>query len=190
MLEAATQFVPRVLREPRDVFQISTDEFIGLFHEPDPRFIARTFERWPMLLSAELALKRCWSVTKEDFAGIVNDAEDLWAWLSRDDVGMINHAGALQDQCRVTSAASQIVLSPQFEPARAEIFAALKRPLCHLASGVRAFEASVSEAVRILEEQRKAATLPRLKAYYAAEQSRLIERVEKLRRRAISEGRM
>jgi len=190
MLEAATQFVPNVLREPKDVFQISTDEFVGLFNERDPRFIARTLERWPMLLRAELELKRCWSVTKEDFSGITGDVDDLWTWLSSEEVGMINHAGALQDQCRMANAASQIPLPPEFEPARAEIFAALKRPLCYVASGVRAFEAHVSVAVRILEEQRKAATLPRLKASYAAEQSRLIERVVKLKRKAISEGRM
>jgi len=190
MLDAAAQFVPLVLREPKDVFQISTDEFIGLFHEPDPRFIAKTLERWPMLLRAELTLKRCWSVTKEDFVGTVGDVDGLWRWLSSEEVGLINHAGALQDLCRVTSAASQIPLPAQYEAARADIFATLKRPLCYLASGVRAFEACVSEAAHMLEDQRKAATLPRLKASYAAEQSRLIERLEKLKRKAISEGRM
>ena len=190
MLAAAAQFVPRVLREAKDVFQIGTDEFVGLFHEPDPRFIAKTLERWPMLLRAELELKRCWSVTRGDFAGIVSDVDGLWTWLSTEEVGMINHTGALQDLCRAVNTAGQIPLPPQFEAARAEIFAALKRPLCHLASGVRAFEACVREAVRVLDEQREAATLPRLKAYYAAEKARLVERVEKLRRKAISEGRM
>jgi len=90
----------------------------------------------------------------------------------------------------VITAAGQLPLPASFECDRAKVFAALKRPLCYLASGIRAFSECTGKAVRILDEQRTAATLPRLKSYYASEAARLIDRVERLKRKAISEGRM
>ena len=53
MRGAAKAFVPQYLNTPDDVFDISTDEFIALFHEPDPRFITLSLERRRKLLEAE-----------------------------------------------------------------------------------------------------------------------------------------
>jgi hypothetical protein len=186
MLAAAQPFVGTVFKQPADIFDISPDELVGLFHEPDPAFIALTLARWPLLLEAENRLKRCWSVTQEDFAALTPDVAGLWTELLRCD--LINQYGALQDKCRTLRSSSELDLAPAFEPIKQQVFAALMRPMADLSVGLQAFERSVAEAVALLEQQVQAATLPALRASYRAEQARLQERVQRLKARAASEG--
>lgn len=74
-------------------------------------------------------------------------------------------------------------LDPRFESFRGIIFAALRKPLDRLPEEIKTFEASVNEAIELLESQFNAATLPRVKTYYKAEQERLKQRVENLKKK-------
>ena len=75
-----------------------------------------------------------------------------------------------------------------FESDREAIFTTLRRPLTRLALGITVFESRVKEAVQVLEQQYKAATLERTRDAYRAEQDRLKERVRRLKRKATNEG--
>ena len=158
---AAKAFVPQYLNTPDDVFDISTDEFIALFHEPDPRFITLSLERRRKLLEAEQELRKCWSVSKQDFQEVTQDADRLWDWLGSERVGLIDQNGARQDKCRSLTDSSQMPLDNIFESDREAIFTTLRRPLTRLALGITVFESRVKEAVQVLEQQYKAATLER-----------------------------
>jgi hypothetical protein len=140
--------------------------------------------RWPKYLAVERELRACWSVTREDFAGITPDVDRLWAHLSSEVVDMINQFGALQDRCRLIASSSQMGLGPEDR-----VFVTLRKPLANLGPGIAAFEACVQESVQVLETQHEAATLPRLKGAYRAEQERLLQRLENLKSRAAAGGR-
>lgn len=140
------------------------------------------------LLEAEQELRECWSVSKQDFVGVTREIDRLWNCLRSEKAGLINHYGALQDKGRALSDSRQMALDSVFESEREAIFETLRRPLTRLASGIRKFERHVDEAVRVLEQQCKAARLPRIQATYRAEQTRLKQRVEVLKRRAQDEG--
>ncbi len=188
MLDAAKKFVPQYLTKPEDVFNISTDEFIALFHEPDPRFIVLSLERRQRLLSAEQELQKCWSVSKEDFAGVTPDVDRLWHHLRSEKVGLINQHGALQDKCRALTNSRQMGLDEVFKSDRKAVFRTLRRPLSRLAAGIRKFESCVDQGIRVLERQCRSAQLPGTQAAYRAERIRLRQRVKSLKRKARHEG--
>lgn len=188
MLEAAKGFVPQSLSKPEDVFNFSTDEFIALFHERDPGFIALSLERRRHLLEAEQELRKCWSVSKQDFVGVTRDVDRLWQCLRSEKVGLINHYGALQDKCRRLTNSHEMGLDGMSRSESGAIYDTLMRPLSRLASGMRKFESCVHQAVQVLEQQCKVARLRRTQEAYRAEQTRLKQRVKALKRKARNDG--
>jgi phosphohistidine swiveling domain-containing protein/isopentenyldiphosphate isomerase len=183
MFESAQPFVGSVFQKPEDVFNISTDEFIALFKEKDPSYVALSLKRWQLLLKAEKTLQSSWTVKKSDFAKITSDIEELWDILTyeRNGQGFLDSRGFIQDKGRALTDSSQLELPQKFAPFREQIFAVLRNPLTNLRIQLTAFESVTNEAIQILEQQIQTATLPRVKKYYKKEQDRLRQRIEDLK---------
>lgn len=183
MLEAAKPFVPSVFERPEDVFNIGMEELVALLQEKDPGYVAMSLGRWRGLLDAELRLKSCWSLKKSDLAGIFPDPGRLWDHLTYENKGQgyIDGRGFIQDKFRSLRSSREMELPSEFEGYREQIFTALQKPLSDLPAEMDAFERATEEAVKILEAQINASTLPRVKDYYRAEQQRLKQRVQDLR---------
>ncbi len=180
MREAALAFVPQVLSTPEQVFQISTDELIGLFHEKDPSFITRTFERERRLQEAELAMVGQWTVSREEVAEAAGPTAGLFEELVAQ--GCLNQYGRMQDKAFEELRRDQPPsLSPRHADRRDAVFSLLRSHADGLALKIWDFARAAAVAVEILQQQEAAATIPRLKASYRREATRLTERARHLR---------
>jgi phosphohistidine swiveling domain-containing protein len=184
MLEAAQQFVPKYLPTTEDVFRISTSEFVALFKETDPKYITFSLERRRQLLRAEQQLRKCWSVSREDFNGVTGSIERLWGNLRSESVGLINQYGDLQEKALDQERLRLTQLAPEFESDREAIFKVLEQPLASLPEGIRQFEAHVGQALEVLKRQYREAQTHQTKAAYRDEQAKLTGRLESLNRKA------
>lgn len=176
MLEAAAPFAPAILPLAEDVFEISTDEFVGLLQEEDPSYISSTFGRQAMLEAAEWAMIQQWSIEKKHLAEIATDPQSLWKELMLH--GYINAYGAIQDSVKQMTSVKEMPLSKEHVGARDGVYNLLKGRLAIVPSVVHTYSATVDKAVEVLKRQEKAATVTRVKAYYRREAERLRERAE------------
>jgi hypothetical protein len=182
MLEAGRPFVGTVLEKAEDVFDLSLEEFAALLKERDPRFVALSLKRWPLLLQAEKNLQSRWTVRKEDLVKITSQVDGLWASLTYENNGQgyLDNRGFIQEKGWAVKTPEDLLLPRKFQPAREQIFAALTH-LQNLPAAIEEFEARTGEAMDILDRQFQAATRPGVKEYYRAEQLRLKQRVENLK---------
>jgi hypothetical protein len=184
MLEVGRAFTPAIFSKPEDIYDISTNELVALLKEKDPLYIKQTFNRWKILEKAEGQLTLKWSMTKKDLADFENN-ETIWKELVSG--GYIEYeiddCGRFQDKFYVVTDWRQLDIPSANDEQKKRIFEIYRNKVRELGKAIAAFEKITKEACDILDQQIAGARIERVKAYYAGEKERLMERVNRLKER-------